>query len=437
MDSDFTKTRIGHAMDTEGDNTTKSRWRFTKIVGIMMLCLIVCVVSVGGPRSAALWVLGVYYENFWIDNGRYPELGPEPQSEEANSRVELELREIDLELTISGSAVNWSLPFVHEDLSSHEVEAFAQDAKRIVSSDGDPFLWSEQLRALSPHGKPNGLPMNSDVRRILRHATEGKPLRCYYFAHLLSATCVAHGYTSRVLGLSASGRTSDHAVIEVYIPRLEKWVLIDCDFNVAYRNKEGIWLNAFEIQEVWRKSKQHSPFDARVRQRLPDLLGVEAVALGESGATIRESNMNHVKTGLNLHLYEWVLFDCRNNFLSGHYPRGHPIGVRQLFLGPDDSPPAVSLEAICASKSSLYPDVGVVSISLTLSGDRLAAHLGTITPNFTRFETRTNDEWRAISSNTVGLEIVPQSVQFRSVNSAGLAGPSRTLRLKRVEEVRN
>ena len=42
-------------------------------------------------------------------------------------------------------------------------------------------------------------------------------------------------HTARELGLSASGTSFDHAVVEVYMPEHSKWVLVDPDFNIVYR----------------------------------------------------------------------------------------------------------------------------------------------------------------------------------------------------------
>lgn len=394
------------------------------------MCLVAFVVSSGGFRPAALRVLSVYYERFWVDKSPQPDLGPRLQAEEDCSRVARELREMGMVLTISGPTASWDLPFVYEDLSDSELKTFTNELERVVASDGDPFIWSSQLRALAPHGQPQALPMDSESREFLRYATKGKPLSCYYFAHLHSATCVAHGYTSRVLGLSSTGRAFHHAVTEVYIPKLKKWVLIDCDFNVAYRRKDGIWLNAGELQQLWQKSKRFRPFDSQVRRRLPDLLDVEVVSLGEPGARLRDSNMKNVKTGLNLHLFEWVLFDCRNNFFSGCYPVGHPIRVRQQFLGPSNSPPSVAPEASSATYATLYPDIGAVAIHLVIMGDKLSVHLGTMTPNFVRFEMQLDGEWIPISGGLLNLEVIPQTIRFRTINRAGLAGPSRSLVLE-------
>lgn len=373
------------------------------------------------PRRTAIWVLGVYYRHILTYEVSTPDLGPDPPAESRATAID------GLSLTLSGPSPQWEFPFVHEDLDSNEAQQFSRQINGHVAQAGGPFAWSQELRSMAPHGVSN-LPPDVSRSTMLEHAVRGEPLTCYYFAHLFQATCVVHGYTTRVLGLSSDGTRFEHAVVEVYMPQHQKWVLVDCDFNVAYRSDEGEFLNAMELQQFWRKAKRHLPFDAKHRRRLPELLGVDLVVLGDAGERLRESNMLNVHSGMNLRLFEWILFDCRNNFLSASYPFGHPDAVRQLFLGPGNEAPDIAPEAKLGQSIDPYPHVGAVGVALR---DRVTLQVGTLTPNFHHFEMRRGGDWSPLDDNMVVLDLTTRRLEFRTVNSAGIRGPIRGVEIRR------
>ena len=390
-------------------------------VSITVVILVFFAPSV--PRRAAIWLFAVYYDNISSFEVSSPNLGPIPPDESSQSETTI----VDgMSITFSGPRPSWDFPFAHEDLESKEAREFSRQVKRLVSQSGDPLTWSQDLRSLAPHDATSLAP---DISRgqLLEQAARGEPLTCYYFAHLLQATSVVHGYTSRVLGLSSTGERFEHAVVEVYVPERRKWVLIDCDFNVAYCNSAGELLNAKELQQYWRKAKSNAPFDRTTRRQLPGALGLSVVVLGEAGARLRKSNMLNVHTGLNLRLFEWVLYDCRNNFLSGEYPFGHPDAVRQLFLGPSLVAPPIAPEANSGEGLDLYPHVGAVGVALSALG---TLQIGTVTPNFKRFEMRRNGGmWRSLDSENLVLDRTTQGLEIRSINKAGIRGPIRVIEI--------
>jgi hypothetical protein len=239
------------------------------------------------------------------------------------------------------------------------------------------------------------------------------------------------------LGLSSDGTKFEHAVIEVYLPQLRKWVLIDCDFNIGYKNTAGEWLNAIEIRECWQRFNRlelgHAA-NAKDRRTLGEQIGLEVVSLGEAGQLLRESSMQANGAGMNLWLFEWILFDCRNNFLSGDYPIGHPDAVRQYYIGPQDTPPPIASNSKSANDSTshlLYPDVGSTAVQLSsLDYDSYEILLGTQTPGFDFFELRTdNEDWRRLSKSRLSLRMVTQRIEIRTVNSSGVRGPVRVIKV--------
>ncbi|MEO2030953.1 MAG: hypothetical protein ABGZ35_02595, partial [Planctomycetaceae bacterium] len=175
------------------------------------------------PRTSCLRVLGFYYKFIKPIDLPTADLGPSIPNESQNDVTIQKMAESGFSITIRGPSPIWSVPFVHEDVTTAEAVKFARQIDRVIGHTGDSFAWSQQIRELAPHGSTD-LPENCNRSDLLRHAAAGKPLSCYYFAHLLQATCLVRGFTSRVLGLSSNGTTFEHAVTEVYLPELEKWV---------------------------------------------------------------------------------------------------------------------------------------------------------------------------------------------------------------------
>lgn len=97
------------------------------------------------------------------------------------------------------------------------------------------------------------------------------------------------------------------------------------------------------------------------------------------------------------------------------------------------TPPSVCPEAVVVtSRESLYFPVGRTEIRVvsTAGESAIRLRLGTWTPNFSHFETRTNTgPWIKQPSDRVDLALFPgtQRLEVRSVNLAGLSGETATL----------
>jgi hypothetical protein len=267
---------------------------------------------------------------------------------------------------------------------------------------------------------------------------------------LFDAAARSKGYTSRMLSLSATGENFQHAVSEIYLPQQGKWVLIDCDFNLAYRRR-GQWLNARELQETWIAWKSQAAMlpnygadddvlhDEACRQ-LAARLELEVVELGPAGSEMRASNLEHGSaTRRNLELFAHVFYPARNNYLSDEYPKGHPAGVRMYRLSatPTDQWLPVCPEAIpLACADSMYWSVGACEVRgevLPATEPTLALSFFTYTPNFTRFETARGDadDWTEVAGNSLELPLAADEIvlRVRTKNAAGLAGQVTTLRV--------
>jgi transglutaminase-like putative cysteine protease len=102
----------------------------------------------------------------------------------------------------------------------------------------------------------NGMnePKKSDPISILEAAAQGRRFRCVEYAIVLDGALNALGIPSRVLALKTrdvetrqSG--AGHVVVEAYLADLEKWILIDGQFDVI-PTLDGEPLNAVELQRA-------------------------------------------------------------------------------------------------------------------------------------------------------------------------------------------
>lgn len=329
--------------------------------------------------------------------------------------------------------------FQHEFTGSSQVEQFRHEAASILPDPANVFMLSSKVRGLTRHEAWKGSELNeSNPLDLLRAARQGSPLTCRPFSLVFGSCAVVQGYTSRLIGLSLDGTHFDHAVSEVYVPEFGKWIVIDPDFNVAYR-RYGQWQNAGELHDIFQEIKSSSNAVASrtaLRGHIRNSQ-LELVVLGEEGHDLRHSNLYGTMDGIGLRLYNNVIYSTRNNYLSASYPKGHPKRTFQYAIVPQNhgSTLAVCPEAsIVKDRSIVYFPVGQTEIQIARkhSDDTIEIQLGTWTPNFKAFEIRVDDAgWKTQGHLPI---VVPISdgkhvVVARSVNMAGLRGESSQLEI--------
>lgn len=105
--------------------------------------------------------------------------------------------------------------------------------------------------------KHNGMnePKKRDALSILEEVkTEGKQFRCVEYGVVATAALNAFGLPARVLGLKMKDVETieggaGHVLLEVYLPDLKKWVLMDGQWD-AMPVLNGVPLNAVEFQQA-------------------------------------------------------------------------------------------------------------------------------------------------------------------------------------------
>ena len=85
---------------------------------------------------------------------------------------------------------------------------------------------------------------------------------CYNDAILLSTLLQRESYYARIIGLNGNdglGGTG-HNIVEVWIDSLDKWVALDPQNNVCFKNTEGEFLSVIELREAFLDSDNEKEF---------------------------------------------------------------------------------------------------------------------------------------------------------------------------------
>ncbi len=418
--------------------------------GLLIAALLLALVGLCVPcfypgtfRWAALRTLAVCYAVFdpWTNvqlppTGLNAEPGWEnsvPMAALVDRHPFLDWASADVNVETTPSQVN--VPFFHpETIESDAAKAFRQRAETLLSDNPDPWQLSNRVRWYAPHGITS-VAEASNPQVLIEALLQGRPLSCRQFSILHAELCSMRGYVARVLGLSSDGLGFNHAVSEVYVPEYG-WILIDCDFNIAYR-RNGRWLNAWDLHRAWWDWRQKNSSGPPPLESL----GIELVILGQNGAAHRTSNLRPFDPDVlaNLPFYEYVFYPARSNYLSGQYPKGHPIRTGQWVLKCPETPhPAVAPEAWIPNDigRELYWPVGEVAIragSLEESATKanLELYFSTWMPNFAHFEVQ-DGETTCVSANghyTWQLTVGRNRLVVVAVTSTGLRGRPTTIEL--------
>ena len=260
---------------------------------------------------------------------------------------------------------------------------------------------------------------------ILGAIGEGQTFFCSQYAQVMVSAAASLGWVDRPLalrrhqGVNRVGGSTEHSVTEIWSNQYRKWVMLDPTGNF-YLEKAGIPLNAWEIRQEWF---YHDGADLvfvvgreRRRCRKPDLpirlehfegfgeLTVEPDELDKYGFTAYIPNTNLMDAG----------FDYGNMFIvKDALCDGTRWHVRPVPANPAADP---------------YFPMGQSVLSLTSVQGGLQVSIGTLTPNFGRFESRLDGgEWKP-SAGSFAWQIHSgiNRLEARTVNAFGVTGPVST-----------
>jgi hypothetical protein len=108
-------------------------------------------------------------------------------------------------------------------------------------------------------------PSKSDALTILNEAKGGKKFRCVEYGIVSTSALLALNYKARVVGLKTRNVetkkfSAGHVLAEVWMPKFDKWVLIDGQFNIMPM-LNNIPLSAVEFQSAIAQKKDFKLVD--------------------------------------------------------------------------------------------------------------------------------------------------------------------------------
>lgn len=252
-----------------------------------------------------------------------------------------------------------------------------------------------------------------------------------------SGMCVIYGNTfvqsALSVGLQARGLILDHHFAsEVWSNELGKWVMFDIGNNTtsirpSFHEKDGVPLDAREIHELARAG------------RLDDIWVVPA------GPQDRFKGSEDVKQGGNyLGPRFWKPrfgIPLRNNYLTSWLPGELEHGFIQYhydgYLWWKDTPiPEYEEYSLHSSHDRDFHFTlheAQIFLGATADAARLDVVLDTVTPNFKTFEIRIDEgAWAASPASFAWpLHAGANTLEARSVNAFGLAGPTSRMKIVR------
>jgi hypothetical protein len=114
------------------------------------------------------------------------------------------------------------------------------------------------LSALQVHGNRQ----DAEDHERLKNRLQVEPwvcLTCGNVASLVASIVEAEGYKARIVNTETSeeknGYDDGHSMLEVYSPQLKKWILVDADMGILFKD-DGIFLSAAELAGRVKKNKR-------------------------------------------------------------------------------------------------------------------------------------------------------------------------------------
>ncbi len=273
----------------------------------------------------------------------------------------------------------------------------------------------------------HGLTGAVDFRRFYAgQILEAGPKGAQYWCHVAAMTFIqvvaAVGYQARLVSLSYDRATTRHAVVEIWVDDLDKWIVVDTDLNLHYRDDSGSPLNALELHKACVNG------------------GAAGISIVKGPYTPEKLADEDTRTlPRMLRYYRYFYVDMRNDWMTNVYFRGHPRRSDRATLRWQEPEERGFLDRIpvTADASALYWPLNHVEVRLGVDAEvtvrtSLAVYLKTITPNFDHFEIRMDDSAGvAHRSSQVQWPLRPgrNFLTVRAVNMFGVKGPPSRIEL--------
>jgi hypothetical protein len=257
---------------------------------------------------------------------------------------------------------------------------------------------------------------------VLEGIDEGHRFFCTQYAQVMVSAAASLGWVDRALalrrhrGVNKVGGSTEHTTTEIWSNQFGKWVMLDPTCNM-HLEKDGLPLNAWEIRQEWFRRDGRDLVIVVGRERRRHRKGDLPVFLqrfeGFGDLTIEPDELD--KYGFIGYIPNTDLMDS-------------PIDYGNMFITKDALCDGTQWHTRDLPKNPAvdpYFPIGQAAMSLAIAGENPVVTLKTLTPNFVRFEVRTDGgKWKPSTETfTWKIHTGDNRLEARTVNAFGVAGP--------------
>lgn len=269
--------------------------------------------------------------------------------------------------------------------------------------------------------------VNFDALSVLRRNTRNKDNKecrpdqyrpCHFFPLFYSQISLSMGYQVRPtqIAFSTTGKLRKdfpHGTTEVWSNQFKKWVTMDADLNLHYE-KDGVPLNLLEVHNA-RYEKNPSE--------------IKIIRGTQTSGDLEWKKKIEIKDMIKYHSY-FKITDMRNDWMTNHYFRGHPMRSDRasLFWVDERMPEVFNLGPKTNNVDDFYWTLNQTEILVkneSKAQNRLSLAFKTFTPNYKHFEILLDDSRKIVSTKPVFVwELHPgkNKLSVYSVNKFGIHG---------------
>ena len=251
---------------------------------------------------------------------------------------------------------------------------------------------------------------------------EGHSFFCTQYAQVMISSAASLGWVDRALalrrhqGVNQKGGSTEHTTTEIWSNQFRKWIMLDPTSNM-YFEKDGIPLNAWEIRQEWFYNEGKDLVIVvgkdRKRYRKGDLPVHLATFQGFGDLTIEPDEIDK---------YGFIGYIPNTDIMDSGYDYGKMFIVHDKVC---EGTKWHTRDLPANPASDPYFPIGQSTLSLTNEGGKLIVSSKTMTPNFKRFESRSDGgDWKPTGDRFEWkLKDGENHLEVRTVNAFGVIGP--------------
>lgn len=271
---------------------------------------------------------------------------------------------------------------------------------------------------------------------------------CEFFPMLYSQVLLSMGFQSRLVRISTlEERGYDgHGMTEVWSNQFRKWITMDADLNLHYE-RDGIPMNLLEVHnELYSKdstsikiiqgSEKSGDEEVGKKIKFSDIIALGNKYKENEGLFI--PSIFDIQDMIRYHTYIQIM-DMRNDWMTNHYFRGHPMRSDggTLFWKDENLPRVFHFKQETNRIEDFYWALNQTEIwakNEKRTDGKIELAFNTFTPNFRNFEIMINGSKKIESTDPFfewKLQPGLNRLQVRSVNQYGIPGIESWIEIKK------